>query len=57
MIGPFFRVSSVLFRGKKQVLNASRFDKRWPQKDTEETRKWMEMELEHNDITEQMIGS
>ena len=29
----------------------------WPQKDTEETRKWIEMDLEHNDITERMMGS
>ena len=36
---------------------ASRFDKPWPRKDTEETRKWIEMELEHNDIAERMIGS
>ena len=57
IIGSFFRVSSVLIRGQYQAINASKFDKPWPQKDTDETRKWIEMELEHNNITERMIGS
>ena len=28
----------------------TRFDKPWPQNDTDETRKWIETELEHDDI-------
>ena len=50
-------IFSVLFRGEQLVINASRFDKPWPRKDTDETRKWIEMELEHNDIAERMMGS